>query len=219
MSNLTFIRHGQANTGARDEGSYDQLSALGQQQATWLGQHLRATGQHYERIYCGTLIRHRQTAEAMAMPGTDRLKQDDRLNEMEFFTLANLLEQQQGISLPDHREGFVEYMPLLLAKWQAGEIAETPERFSDFQDRVTSITAELSQGRGPALVVTSGGLIGMAISRVMGLDTHGFARLCLTIMNTSVHRMHRVGQEMAMTQFNAVPHLEQTDRHFAQTHL
>jgi len=38
MSHITLIRHGQANTGARDEQSYDRLSALGHQQAAWLGE-------------------------------------------------------------------------------------------------------------------------------------------------------------------------------------
>ena len=219
MSNIMLIRHGQANTGARDEASYDQLSPLGMQQAQWLGQHIHRTGEHFERVYCGTLTRHLQTAEAMGYHGDTRIQQDDRLNEMEFFTLANLLQDQQDIALPDHREGFVDYMPMLLAKWQAGEIAKAPESFQDFEDRVASITAEIAQGRGAALVVTSGGLIGMAMAKVMDLDSHGFARLCLAIMNTSVHRLHRVGKDLAMTQFNAVPHLEQPDRQHAQTHL
>ena len=34
---------------------YDKLSALGHQQARWLGAHLRDTRTHYPRVYCGTL--------------------------------------------------------------------------------------------------------------------------------------------------------------------
>ena len=44
MIEITLIRHGQANTGARSEADYDRLSDLGRQQALWLGEHLRATG-------------------------------------------------------------------------------------------------------------------------------------------------------------------------------
>ena len=39
MVELTIVRHGQANTGATDEKSYDKLSDLGRQQARWLGEH------------------------------------------------------------------------------------------------------------------------------------------------------------------------------------
>ena len=74
MSHITLIRHGQANTHATDEASYDQLSALGRQQSAWLGDHMRATHQHHTRLYTGTLKRHRQTAEAMntGLPAPER---------------------------------------------------------------------------------------------------------------------------------------------------
>ena len=41
MSHITLIRHGQANSEAKDEISYDKLSPLGHEQAAWLGDHLR----------------------------------------------------------------------------------------------------------------------------------------------------------------------------------
>ena len=36
MSHVTLVRHGQANSSARDELGYDRLSELGWQQAEWL---------------------------------------------------------------------------------------------------------------------------------------------------------------------------------------
>jgi broad specificity phosphatase PhoE len=42
QSEIILIRHGQANTGAKDEESYDKLSATGHQQSAWLGDYLRA---------------------------------------------------------------------------------------------------------------------------------------------------------------------------------
>jgi broad specificity phosphatase PhoE len=219
MSKITLVRHGQANTSARDEISYDQLSDLGLQQAQWLGQHLRATGERYERIYCGTLNRHQQTALGMAVCRETDLIIDDRLNEMEFFTLATLLEQQQDVKIPNVREEFVSYLPMLTQKWRAGAIINPPETYQDFADRSASVIAEIAQGRGSALVVTSGGFIGMALRGILGLDTDGFARLTLAIMNSSLHQLHHVGDSLMMTQFNAVPHLDHPDRHYAQTHL
>lgn len=219
MSQITLVRHGQAQTRARDEHGYDRLSPLGHQQAAWLGEHLADTREQISRVYCGTLTRHVETAAAMGAGHYAEIVQDARLNEMEFFTLAHLYLTQHGVPLPETREGFVTYMPRLLAAWEAGEIDNPPERFSEFQGRVSDAMAEISAGRGPALVVTSGGLIGMVLRQTMGLGTQAFARACIAIMNTSVHRLHRLGDDMALTQFNAVPHLDRPDRQHAQTHL
>ena len=45
MTEVILIRHGQANSGARSEADYDRLSPLGRQQAAWLADHLRETGE------------------------------------------------------------------------------------------------------------------------------------------------------------------------------
>ena len=39
MPHITLVRHGQANSDAKDEDGYDKLSDLGHQQARWLGEH------------------------------------------------------------------------------------------------------------------------------------------------------------------------------------
>ena len=41
MTDVTLIRHGQANSGARSEEDDDRLSPHGHQQAKRLGEHLR----------------------------------------------------------------------------------------------------------------------------------------------------------------------------------
>jgi broad specificity phosphatase PhoE len=155
----------------------------------------------------------------MALCEAEALMLDERLNEMEFFTLANLLQQQQNVPIPQEREEFVTYLPMLMNKWRASEIDNPPESYQTFQTRTQSVIEEISQGRGAAIVVTSGGLIAMALRGVLDLDTQGFSRLALAIMNSSMHRLHSVGGDLMMTQFNTVPHLEDRERHHAQTHL
>ena len=217
MSHITLIRHGQANTEARNEVDYDRLSPLGHQQAQWLGEHLRASGNHHPRLYCGTLTRHAETARSMGMQ--QEVVQDARLNELSYFTLAELLCDQHGVPIPQEREAFVEHLPRVMTAWQDGDLAGAPESFAEFHDRVNSALTEIAAGSGPALVVTSGGLIAMAVRQVMGLDTQAMARLALAIMNTSMHRLFPIGDRLSPVLFNAVPHLEMPDRHFAQTHL
>lgn len=216
MSHITLIRHGQANSAARDEQGYDRLSPLGHQQSQWLGDHLRASGNHHPRVYSGTLRRHVETAAGMGFVEAER---DARLNELSYFRMAQLLEEQRGIPIPEEREGFIEHLPLVFEEWRQGRIDGAPEPYDAFHDRILAALTEIAEGDGPALVVTSGGLIAMVMGRLMGLDTQATARLALAIMNTSMHRLFPIGGHLSPVLFNAVPHLEAPDRHFAQTHL
>ena len=217
MSHITLIRHGQANSGAKDEASYDQLSPLGHQQAQWLGTYLKETEQAHHRLYTGTLTRHAETADGMDT-GLSPIR-DARLNELEYFTLASALEAEQGIPIPTEQSEFTKHLPRVFAAWQAGEIAGEPESFSHFEDRVNSVVQDIAAGDGPALVVTSGGLISMVMRQHLDLDITKMANLALAIMNTSMHRLYPVGGRWSPVLFNAVPHLEHPDRHHAQTHV
>ena len=217
MSHITLIRHGQANSLAKDEASYDQLSALGHQQSAWLGEHLRDTRNHHTRLYTGTLRRHRETAAAMNMGLTP--VEDARLNELEYFTLATALEQEHGIAMPTEQAHFTAHLPRVFAAWQDGILEGAPETFQSFEQRVQDALTEIAAGDGPALVVTSGGLISMAMRQHMGLSVQAMANVALAIMNTSIHRLFPIGGNWAPVMFNAVPHLEHPDRHHAQTHV
>lgn len=217
MSHITLIRHGQANSGARTEGAYDQLSLLGRQQSAWLGEHLRASASHHPRVYCGTLNRHVQTVEAMGY-GSEAIR-DARLNELQYFALAQLMQDQTGLEIPSVREDFVTHLPSVFDAWHRDEILDPPESFAAFDTRVGQALQEISHGQGPALVITSGGLISMAMRQVLGLNTEAMAQMALAIMNTSMHRLYPIAGKLSPVLFNAVPHLEIPDRHYAQTHV
>jgi broad specificity phosphatase PhoE len=217
MSHITLIRHGQANSYATDEESYDRLSTLGHQQSAWLGEHLRSRNQHHTRLYTGTLRRHVETAAAMNT-GLEPIR-DPRLNELEYLTLSHALEKEHGIPLPTDQAAFTIHLPQLFAAWERDEIAGAPERFADFEKRINDVLAEIAAGDGPALVVTSGGLISCMMRQVLRLDIEGMAQLALAIYNTSQHRLFPIGGRLSPTMFNAIPHLEDPARHHAQTHV
>ncbi|XDA98442.1 histidine phosphatase family protein [Sulfitobacter sp. LCG007] len=217
MSHITLIRHGQANSAARDELDYDRLSALGHRQSAWLGSYLRDCQHFHARLYTGTLRRHVETAEAM---GIDlEPVRDARLNELEYFTLARAMETEHGLPVPDDREGFVAHLPRIFTAWQEDRIAGAPESFADFETRIRSVLTEIAEGDGPALVVTSGGLIAFSMRHAMRLDIGATATMALAIFNSSLHRLFPIGGSLAPVLFNAIPHLEPPDRHHAQTHL
>ncbi|WP_435311520.1 histidine phosphatase family protein [Primorskyibacter sedentarius] len=219
MSHVILIRHGQANTTARDEGSYDRLSELGWQQSRWLGEHLRAAGDRFARCYTGTLTRHIETCEGIAPDSAADPIRDPRLNELEYFTMAQLFAEQHGQPVPLDREGFIHHLPQLFGAWKDGLLKGAPESFDGFENRVGEALHEIAQGDGRAIVVTSGGLIGMAMRVTMRLDMAAYAHACLAIKNTSLHGWQPLATGLALTQFNATPHLETPERQFAQTHL
>ena len=217
MSHITLIRHGQANSGAKDEVSYDKLSPLGHEQASWLGEYLRETQTHHTRLYTGTLVRHIETANGMA---TDlEPTRDARLNELEYFTLATLLEEQHGIPFPSEQGAFTTHLPTVFEYWKADKIENPPETWENFHTRVSDALAEIAEGAGPALVVTSGGLIAMAMAQAMGLSIPAQARVALGIIHTSMHRLFPIGGHWSPALYNAVPHLDRPERRAAQTHI
>lgn len=219
MPQITFIRHGQANSAAQDEEGYDALSPLGHQQAGWLGTYWREIGTHYDRVYTGTLTRHVETAGAMQAGRFAAPVADPRLNEVEYFDLSQRMHAQYAMPLPSDRDGFIDHLPQVFSAWQAGRIDGVRESFADFEARVAEALREIAAARGRALVITSGGTIAMAIRVAMGLQLEAFSRLTLTIMNTSVHQLHPLGAALTLTQFNAVPHLAARERQFAQTYI
>lgn len=219
MSHVTLVRHGQANSAARDEGGYDRLSDLGWDQSRWLGAHFRGTREIFARIYCGSLRRHRETAEGIGAVSAGALTVDPRLNELEYFTMSQALADQHGITMPSSRDGFLTHLPTLFDHWRQGKLEGVPESFAAFEARVREVLHDIADGHGRALVVTSGGFIGMAMRVTMGLETQALAHACLSIMNTSVHRWQPFPTGLALTQFNAIPHLEAAERQGARTHF
>lgn len=219
MTQITLVRHGQANSGARTDAEYDRLSDLGHQQARWLGEHFDQSGERFARVYCGTLRRHRETAAGMAAASHAEVIEDSRLNEVEYFHLTELAEQQLGLPYPETREDFAAHMPQVFAAWEERRLTGGRETYDTFESRIRDVTADIASGSGGALVVTSGGVIGMVVKQVLGLGIEKWAHVCLAGIHTSVHRFLVREAGTALTQFNAVPHLETPERQFAQTHI
>ena len=70
MSELVFVRHGQASFGT---ASYDALSERGFEQVRELAKHWLETGESFQAIYSGTLQRQRETATELASVVKDQV--------------------------------------------------------------------------------------------------------------------------------------------------
>ena len=214
MGTITLIRHGQANSAATDEAGYDRLSDLGTQQAAWAGQWLRDQGEDFDLVLSGALTRHRQTAAAM---GYEAPQIDPRLNEMDYFNLGAAMQEVHGLAMPSG-DDFVHYIPRVIEAWHRAEI-QGAESFAAFEDRVGAVLQEAAKPGRNVLCVTSGGVIGMVMRQLLGLDPVRLAHVLLPIHNTSFHRLHLTPAGTILAGFNATPHLDPADRRHARTHF
>ena len=212
---IILIRHGQANTGAKDEESYDKLSPMGHQQSAWLGDYLRAQGTEFDRVVCGNLRRHQETVAGLGL--SQSIEIDHRVNELRYFDLAQEYQAQTRKPLPSSAEEFAQHVPQLFTAWQAGQLDNAHESYRSFADRFGQVMSELTELGGRSLVVTSGGVIGMAIARHLSLGPEGFAQVMLPIHNSSIHRFSIAQGVTQMASYNGTPHLDASDRRHART--
>ena len=81
MSEIIFVRHGQASFG---KASYDKLSELGLEQVQHLARYWSDLGETFDQIYVGSLRRQKETAKellTLVRSNPPLLHVDDSFNE------------------------------------------------------------------------------------------------------------------------------------------
>lgn len=214
MGELVLVRHGQANSGAEDEASYDRLSDLGHDQAQWLGEWLRTHEDPFDHVVMGSLRRHRETAEGIGSVGPAPVV-DARLNEMDYFNLAKAHAAHTNQPRPTP-ETFVSHIKDVMEAWHRAEIRGN-ETYADFEARVSDMLDLAAVPGRRVLCVTSGGVIGMIARHLLDLDPAKMAYLLVPIKNSSIHRVTVVKEARILSAFNAIPHLRGPDRAHAIT--
>jgi broad specificity phosphatase PhoE len=214
MGVLVLVRHGQANSQARDEIGYDKLSDLGHQQARWLGDWIRLHEAPFDRVLMGSLRRHQETAQGMGDIGAPP-EIDPRLNELDYFNLAAAHAAHNGTQ-PHSADTFVHHIKDVMEAWHRAEI-KGDESFIEFETRIADVLDLAIQPGKRVLCVTSGGVIGMMMRHVLNLDPGRMAHLLVAIRNTSLHRLEVWQGTTVFAGFNATPHLDGADRAFART--
>lgn len=215
MTELILIRHGQANTGATDEESYDRLSDLGRQQARLLGHHLRDTG-GFDRLISGGMRRQIQTAEELNHDDRPHTT-DPRLNELDYFGLSHWAQASHGVSFPDSPASFAAQIPQVLEVWRNQKTSPELESYDDFRTRIFSALTDAAEN-GPAVLVSSTGVIATLVAIALQLETEAKSKMFLTVQNTSVHKFELRRGELHLTQFGATPHLDLPERQSLKTH-
>ena len=217
MTELTLIRHGQAQTGAQDAAGYDRLSALGHEQARWLGEHIHETG-GFDLVLSGTLTRQVDTARSLGLMDTP-LDTDGRLNELDYFGISRSLHAKHGVPFPKHGESFATHVPRVLEIWRNGDIHSGLETYDAFRARIEGAVEDAAGRDGRVLLVTSTGVIATLAAIALGLGTEMKSKMFLRVAHTSVHKFELRAGDLHLTQFGATPHLDRPDRRHARTHM
>ena len=218
MSNVMIVRHGQANSAARDEASYDQLSATGHQQAKWLGEYFGQIQPKFEKIYSGTLKRQIETAQGINQFGLPH-EQDARLNEMDYFGLAADLERRHNVAYPTTQAEFAEQIKTILRYWKEEKISSPIETYEHFQNRILDVVLNALAGQEKLLLVSSAGVIAAIAAIVLKVEEDHCFRLFLSVPHTSLNSFELIYNAPSLTQYCATPHLDLPERVHAKTYI
>ncbi|MFT3921219.1 MAG: histidine phosphatase family protein [Myxococcales bacterium] len=202
---ITFVRHGESlsNHAQRWQGQGDSpLSELGRKQARALGQ--RLAGRRFDRVVASDLARAVDTARATGFA----FEQERALREFDVGVWEGLTRDEVATRYPEE-----------IARLKAGE--DLPlgggESFATFSLRVDAALARLRDALEPgqhALVVCHGGVIGAALSGLLGL--RGGRRFPLaSASNTSISEVVLSGErrdQVLLRVFNDARHIAELTR-------
>ena len=223
MPYLYLVRHGQPDFA----GNYDSITELGARQSTWLGEHFAARDLRFARVLAGTLQRQVSTCERVvqALDGPHDFTQDARFNEYDHLSLLQFFEgdRLQAIRASGDRREYFAAIRSAMQKWSRhDEPVAGGETWAGFGDRIRAGVAAACAGLGRddnVLIVTSGGVIGRYTSEVLDAGADAAIQLNLQTRNTGVTEVIRPASGNArLVSFNAIPHLERSDRVGAITH-
>jgi alpha-ribazole phosphatase/probable phosphoglycerate mutase len=165
---LVLVRHGQTELDGRICGRTDPaLSPLGRTQAERAARFVAEL--RLDAIWASTLIRARETAQAIANAQRLQVATDARLCEMDFGEIDGLLPSEIQTRWPDAH-----------AAWMRGptEFAfPGGETWPDFRARVLAGTAAIAEAHvgGTVAIVAHGGTLRAILVDALGLpDAHLF---------------------------------------------
>ena len=219
MVQIFLVRHGQANSEAKDEVSYDKLSPLGKIQAGWLGQYFKKNEFNFDVCFSGTLLRQRDTADLLECHNRKEIIRNPGLNEIQYYTLSTLVEQQFKKPPPKTGLDFEQHFEFIMSKWQSNEIVNVPESFVNFEERVSGMFEILRNSGDRVLAITSGGIIAKALQNCLGLSDKIMIKFLLASMNTGVTILNYSNGQFNVEQINALPHLDHSSRIRSRTYF
>lgn len=230
MASLYLIRHGQASFG---QENYDQLSDLGQQQATRLGQVLGQRLPKFDAVCLGTMQRHKQTATHCLLGFEQVFDQagpmfDDGWNEYdhqdilrqfrpEFITSKSMMAYIRQQANP--KKAFEADFNGAINRWMAGDNDDDyVESWSAFTARVHQAlknTLANNPDKKRIAVFTSGGPISLVSQYLLGVPQDRIMQMNWTLLNCGVTKVVSTGSRLFVASLNEHTHFEGAEnKHF-----
>ncbi|WP_028078973.1 histidine phosphatase family protein [Solimonas soli] len=210
MSTLTLLRHGQAAFGAE---RYDELSALGAEQARATGAFFAARGLAFSRVICGPRQRHQQTAR-LAVGGAfevdaalDEFAEGEQVLRAAVLRTGLAASGRPAMSRHEQLRLYAEQLEL----WAQGRASIDgvlpPDAFRARASAWLSSITAAEQPRQHLLAVTSAGVIAALVCEALRQDGEALARYMQPMRNASITTLLFSGPRLALQDFNASQHL------------
>jgi len=230
MATIHLIRHGQASFG---KANYDELSDLGQQQATRLGQALAQRMPAFDAVFLGSMLRHKQTASNCLAEFNSNLDQvnavfDAGWNEYghedilakyrpEFATHESMREFLKA--QPNPKKTFaIEFNNAMNCWIQSTNPEQYKESWQAFTTRVHDALERVvsnAQGSKSIAVFTSGGVISLIAQSMLGVDSEQIMKMNWTLLNCGVSKVVCTDSRRFLSTLNEHSHFEgETNKHF-----
>jgi broad specificity phosphatase PhoE len=234
MTTLHVIRHGKAMAGAE---RYDQLHAIGEAQSRLLGQQLQQKQVVFDAVYCGPLVRQRDTLAHMrdaagevgaAWPQavilaelaeapiealarhcmTERLASDPVLASL----MSELFSGKRG---PSDTAFFESVLAHVVGLWLGGDVpVPGVETAPEFGRRVRA-ALDIMLGNGAdgrhIAVVTSNGVIGWLAGYAKSETEPERQCLFRRLFNASVSRFKAENGRLELSAWNDIDHLADSE--------
>ena len=224
MGELLLVRHAQASFFGAD---YDELSAVGREQARALGRHWVRHGVRFDTVYVGPRRRHRETQELVAAvfaehgrpwPAARELAELDEHDGVAVLkhALGRPASERAAIEAVDpgaaERErlvrAFFRRYREVMRDWARGTLAVPDvESWAEFRARSLRALDAMCAGQGSAVAFTSGGLVSSTAGWLLGLDEERVIELSTVLRNTALSEVRYSGRRRSLVSFNALPHL------------
>ncbi|MET0401621.1 MAG: histidine phosphatase family protein [Cystobacter sp.] len=220
MGAVYLVRHGQASFGKAD---YDQLSETGFEQARVLGQSLKERLPRPDAVFTGSLLRHRQTAEAcqstwgvdltpQRIAGFDEFDHDELLQRHTPRYADPAVLRGELSSHADPRGAFQELFTQAVARWVEGQHdAEYTEPWPAFRLRCTRALDTVLQALGPSatgVVFTSGGPITALCQELLHIPSEHAFRMNWMLTNCGVTKVVYSERGRYLSTLNEHAHFE-----------
>jgi broad specificity phosphatase PhoE len=217
-----LIRHGQASFGQQN---YDQLSPLGELQASKLGEALLPRVGSFDLVCMGSMYRHQQTAELclsqkqedtwITNPGWNEYDHQDILAQLstEFETALGIQSFVKQQSNP--KAAFEKLFNDAMNRWMSPEHDDDyVESWTDYQSRIKQAFNDLLDTHKEAkkiAVFTSGGPISVISQFLLAIPANNIMQLNWTLVNCGITKVISTGNRLFVSSLNEHSHFEGPD--------